>query len=161
MCPTSDDQLPSSPSFSVATPSSWATVPLRFRCGHNGAAVDYQLVSCFNGFFIQVVVEVNNILMENIRLAAPLIIPQLHIDHMVLTDPQLLQVTAFVPGGDTLISSRSLTMTEKRNRVFTILDSGLRQRFADMRNVGFLLLTGPPFIQMDGPGVQPAERESG
>ena len=102
---------------------------------HNGAAVDYQLVSCFNGFFIQVVVEVNNILMENIRLAAPLIIP--HIDQMVLTDPQLLQVTAFVPGGDTLISSRSLTMTEKRNRVFTILASGLRQRFADMRNVGF------------------------
>ena len=28
MCPTSDDQLPSSPSFSVATPSSWAIVPL-------------------------------------------------------------------------------------------------------------------------------------
>ena len=111
---------------------------------HNGAAVDYQLVSCFNGFFIQVVVEVNNILMENIRLAAPLIIPQLHIDHMVLTDPQLLQVIAFVPGGDTLISSRSLTMTEKRNRVFTILDSVLRQRFADMRNVGFLLLTAHP-----------------
>ena len=28
MCPTSDDQLPSSPSFSVATPSSWTIVPL-------------------------------------------------------------------------------------------------------------------------------------
>ena len=66
------------------------------------------------------------------------------IDQMVLTDPQLLQVTAFVPGGDTLISSGSLTMTEKRNRVFTILDSVLRQRFADMRNVGFLLLTAHP-----------------
>ena len=117
---------------------------LSLQMWHNGAAVDYQLVSCFNGFFIQVVVEVNNILMENIRLAAPLIIPQLHIDQMVLTDPQLLQVTAFVPGGDTLISSRSLTMTEKRNRVFTILDSVLRQRFADMRNVGFLLLTAHP-----------------
>ena len=60
---------------------------------HNGAAVDYQLVSCFNGFFIQITVEVNSILMDNIRLAAPLIIPQLHIDPMVLTDPQLLQVT--------------------------------------------------------------------
>ena len=89
---------------------------LSLQMWHNGAAVEYQLVSCFNGFFIQVVVEVNNILMENIRLA------QLHIDQMVLTDPQLLQVTAFVPGGDTLISSRSLTMTEKRNRVFAILD---------------------------------------
>ena len=58
---------------------------LSLQMWHNGAAVDYQLVSCFNGFFIQVVVEVNNILMENTRLAAPLIIPQLHIDQMVLT----------------------------------------------------------------------------
>ena len=95
------------------------------------------LVDCFNGFFVQVTVDVNSILMDNIWLAAPLIIPQLHIVQVVLTDPQLLQVTAFVPGGDTtLMSSRSLTMTEKRNRVFTILDSTLRQRFTDMRNVG-------------------------
>ena len=120
---------------------------LSLHMWHNGAAVDYQLVNCFNGFFVQVTVDVNSILMDNIWLAAPLIIPQLHIDQVVLTDPQLLQVTAFVPGGDTLISSRSLTMIEKRNRVFTILDSTLRQRFTDMRNVGFLLLillTLPP-----------------
>ena len=128
---------------------------LSLQMWHNGAAVDYQLVSCFNGFFIQVVVEVNNILMENIRLAAPLIIPQLHIDQMVLT----VQVTAFVPGGDTLISSRSLTMTEKRNRVFTILDLVLR--LCRHEKCGFPLADCPPFIQMDGPGVQPAERESG
>ena len=93
---------------------------LSLHMWHNGAAVDYQLVNCFNGFFVQVTVDVNSILMDNIWLAAPLIIPQLHIDQVVLTDPQLLQVTAYVPGGDTLISSRSLTMTEKRNRVFTI-----------------------------------------
>ena len=63
------------------------------------------------------------------------------------------QACRSVPGGDTLISSRSLTMTEKRNRVFTILDSILRQRFTDMRNVVSLAYC-PPFIQMDGPGVQ-------
>ena len=45
---------------------------------------------------------VNSILLKNILLAAPLITPQLHIDHVVLADSQLLQVTAFVPGGDTL-----------------------------------------------------------
>ena len=111
---------------------------------HNGAAVDFQLVNCYNGFFVQVTVGVNSILLDNILLAAPLIIPQLHIDHVVLADSQLLQVTAFVPGGDTLISSRSLTMIEKRDRVFTILDSKLRQRFTDMRYVGFLLLTAHP-----------------
>ena len=132
---------------------------LSLQMWHNGAAVDYHLVSCFNGFFIQVVVEVNNILMENIRLAAPLIIPQLHIDQMVLTGPQLLQVTAFVPGGDTLISSRSLTMTEKRNRVFTILDSGLRQRFADMRSVGYLLLTAHPSSKWMDPAFSPQKEK--
>ena len=158
MCPTSDDQLPSSPSLSVATPSSWAVVPLASdvaQWGRGGLSAG----QLFNGFFIQVVVEVNNILMENIRLAAPLIIPQLHIDQMVLTDPQLLQVTAFVPGGDTLISSRSLTMTEKRNRVFTILDSVLRQRFADMRNVGFLLLTAHPSSKWMDPAFSPQKEK--
>ena len=80
---------------------------LTLHMWHNGAAVDFRLVNCFNGFFVQVTVSVNSILMDNILQAAPLIIPQLHIDQMVLPDPQLLQVTAYVPGGDTLISSRS------------------------------------------------------
>ena len=40
---------------------------LSLQMWHNGAAVDYQLVSCFNGFFIQITVEVNSILMENIK----------------------------------------------------------------------------------------------
>ena len=93
---------------------------LSLHMWHNGAAVDFQLVNCFNGFFVQVTVGVNSILLENILLAAPLIIPQLHIDDVVLADPQLLHVTSFVPGGDTLISSRSLTMIERRDRVFTI-----------------------------------------
>ena len=132
---------------------------LSLHMWHNGAAVDYQLVNCFNGFFVQVTVDVNSILMDNIWLAAPLIIPQLHIDQVVLTDPQLLQVTAFVPGGDTLISSRSLTMTEKRNRVFTILDSTLRQRFTDMRNVGFLLLTAHPSSKWMDPAFSPQKEK--
>ena len=126
---------------------------------HNEAAVDYQLVNCFNGFFVQVTVDVNSILMDNIWLAAPLIIPQLHIDQVVLTDPQLLQVTAFVPGRDTLISSRALTMIERRNRVFTILDSTLRQRFTDMSNVGFLLLTAHPSSKWMDPAFSPQKEK--
>ena len=128
---------------------------LSLQMWHNGAAVDFQLVNCFNGFFVQVTVGVNSILLENILLAAPLIIPQLHIDHVVLADPQLLQVTAFVPGGDTLISSRLLTMIERRDRVFTILDSKLRQRFPDMRYVGFLLLTAHPSSKWMDPAFSP------
>ena len=132
---------------------------LSLHMWHNGAAVDYQLVNCFNGFFVQVTVGVNSILLDNIWLAAPLIIPQLHIDHVVLADSQLLQVTAFVPGGDTLISSRSLTMIEKRNRVFTILDSMLRQRFTDMRYVGFLLLTAHPSSKWMDPAFSPQKEK--
>ena len=90
---------------------------LSLQMWHNGAAVDFQLVNCFNGFFVQVTVGVNSIHLENILLAAPLIIPQLHIDHVVLPDPQLLQVTAFVPGGDTLISSRSSRPPEARQYI--------------------------------------------
>ena len=120
---------------------------LSLHMWHNGAAVDYQLVNCFNGFFVQVTVDVNSILMDNIWLAAPLIIPQLHIDQVVLTDSQLLQVTAFVP----------LTMIEKRNRVFTILDSTLRQRFTDMRYVGFLLLTAHPSSKWMDPAFSPKD----
>ena len=103
--------------------------------------------------------DVNSIIMDDIWLAAPLIIPQLHIDQVVLTDSQLLQVTAFVPGGDTLISSRSLTMIEKRSRVFTILDTTLRQRFTDMRYVGFLLLTAHPSSKWMDPAFSPQKKK--
>ena len=81
--------------------------------------------------------------------------PQLHIDQVVLADPQLLQVTAFVPGGDTLISSRSITVIERRDRVFAILDSKLRQRFPDMMYVGFLLLTAHPSSKWLDPAFCP------
>ena len=102
---------------------------------------------------------VNSIILENILLAAPLIIPQLHIDQVVLSDPQLLQVTAFVPGGDTLISSRSITMIERRDRVFAILDSELRQRFPDMMFVGFLLLTAHPSSKWLDPAFCPQKEK--
>ena len=68
-------------------------------------------------------------------------------------------VTAFVPGGDTLISSRSLTMIEKRDRVFTILDSMLRQRFTDMRYVGLLLLTAHPSSKWMDPAFSPQKEK--
>ena len=128
---------------------------LTLHMWHNGAALDYRLVNCFNGFFVQVTVGVNSILMDNILLAAPLIIPQMHIDQMVLPDPQLLQVAAYVPGGDTLISSRSITIIQRRDRAFAILDAELRQRFPDMMYVGFLLLTAHPSSRWLDPAFCP------
>ena len=69
---------------------------------HNGAALDFHLVNCFDGFFVQVTVCCGRTRMDNIITAAPIVTPHIHIDPLVLSDPQLLQVTAFVPGGDTL-----------------------------------------------------------
>ena len=117
---------------------------LTLHVWHNGAALDYRLVNCFDGFFVQVTVEVGRILMDNIILAAPLITPQMHIDQFVLPDPQLLQITAYVPGGDTLISSRSITVIQRRDRAYAVLDTVLRQHFPDMLEVGFMLLTAHP-----------------
>ena len=111
---------------------------------HNGAALDFRLVSCFDGFFVQVAVSCGRAIMDNIIMAAPIVMPQIHIDTLVLPDPQLLQVTAFVPGGDTLISSRSVTVVQRRDRVFAVLDTVLRQRFPDMLHVGFEILTVHP-----------------
>ena len=148
MCPTSDDQLPSSPSLSVATPSSGAIVPLApdvAQWGRGGLSA---------GQLFQWLLYTDHCGGEQHSHGE-----YQTFDQMVLTDPQLLQVTAFVPGGDTLISSRSLTMTEKRNRVFTILDSVLRQRFADMRNVGFLLLTAHPSSKWMDPAFSPQKEK--
>ena len=44
---------------------------LTLQMWHNGAAIDFRLVNCFNVFFVQVTVGVNNIILENILLAAP------------------------------------------------------------------------------------------
>ena len=88
---------------------------------HNGAALDFHLVNCFDGFFVQVTVHCGRTLLDNIIAAAPIMMPQIHIDPLVLPDPQLLQVTASVPGGDTLVSSRSVTVIDRRDRVYTVL----------------------------------------
>ena len=111
---------------------------------HNGEALGPQLVNCFDGFFLQVTVMCGRTLMDNILAAAPIVSPRIHIDRLVLPDPQLIQVTAFVPGGDTLISSRSVVVIHRRDRVFTVLASVLRQRFPDMLHVGFEMLTAHP-----------------
>ena len=76
----------------------------------NGEALDFRLVNCFDGF----TVSCCRTLLDNIITDAPLIIPQLHIDPLALPDSQFLQVAAFVPGGDTLISSRSVSIVNRR-----------------------------------------------
>ena len=96
---------------------------LSLQMWHNGAAVDFRLVNCFHGFFVQVTVGVNSILLENILLAAPLNIHSYTLTTWCWLTLIFCKLLHFVPGGDTLISSRSITMIERRDRVFTILDA--------------------------------------
>ena len=86
----------------------------------------------------------------NIVAAAPIVVPQLHIDPVVLPDPQHLQMTAYVPGGDTLISSRSASVADRGDRVFAVLQTVLRQRFPDMVHVGFnVVKVHPSSLMLD------------
>ena len=124
-------------------------VPGRLDCvtidvWYNGAALDFSLVNCFDGFFVQVTVRCCRSLLDNIMAAAPITVPQLHVDSLVLPDSQFLQATAHVPGGDTLISSRSASSVDRRDRVYAVLHTLLRQRFPDMLHVGFEILKVHP-----------------
>ena len=133
---------------------------LTMHIWHNGDALEYPLVNCFDGFFIQVTVDVNGILAENIGLAAPLIVPQLHIDQLILPDPQLVQITTYVPGGDTLVSSRALTLVQRRDRAHEVLDTHLRQRFPDMSQVGFTIQRVHPSSKWCTPILCPLREKS-
>ena len=118
---------------------------------HNGNALDFALVNCVDGFFVQVTVTCGRAILDNIVAAAPILVPQLHVDPVVLPDPQYLQVTAYVPGGDTLISSRSASVADRRDRVFAVLQTVLRQRFPDMSHVGFNVVKVHPSSSMLDP----------
>ena len=118
---------------------------------HNGNALDFASVNCVDGFFVQVTVTSGRAILDNIVAAAPILVPQLHVDRVVLPDPQYLQVTAYVPGGDTLISSRSASVADRRDRVFAVLQTVLRQRFPDMSHVGFSVLKVHPSSSMLDP----------
>ena len=118
---------------------------------HNGNALDFALVACMDGFFLQVTVNCGRAIRDNIVAAAPIVVPQLHIDPDVLPDPQYLQVTAYVPGGDTLISSRSASVVDRRDRVFAVLQTTLRLRFPDMALVGFNVVKVHPSSSMLDP----------
>ena len=65
--------------------------------------------------------------------------------------------SGFSPFG--AVRNLGASVTEKRNRVFTILDSMLRQRFTDMRNVGFLLLTAHPSSKWMDPAFSPQKEK--
>ena len=60
-----------------------------------------------------------------------------------ITDTSLVRVTIYIPGGNTLTSSRVLTVTCLRAMLETCALGELRSRFSDLREVSFRVIPGP------------------
>ena len=118
-------------------------------------ALDYSLVRCFDGFFVQITVACGRTLMDNLLAAAPLVSLRMHQEVFVLPDPHLVQVTAYVPGGDTVMSSRALMVISRRDVVVPTLQTELRRRFPDMEHVVFDILAVRPSAKWHDPVYSP------
>ena len=124
---------------------------LQWQAWLNGELLDLPLVACQEGFFLQVQVWCGPTLMQNMVAAAPLTVDLLHLDMDVLPDTSLVRVTTYIPGGDTLMSSRVLTVTCVRTGMESFVLSELRRRFFDLRMVGFRVIPVHPAASWNDP----------
>ena len=124
---------------------------LHWQAWLNGELLGLPLVTCREGFFIQVQVWCGPTLMQNMMVAAPLIVGTLHLDMDAMPDTSLVRVTTYIPGGNTLISSRVLTVTCMRIMMETCALGELRRRFGDLRLVGFRVVPVHPAVSWNAP----------
>ena len=73
---------------------------LQWQAWLNGDLLGLPLVTCQEGFFIQVQVWCGPTLMQNMMIAAPLIVGTLHLDMDAMPDTSLVRVTTYIPGGN-------------------------------------------------------------
>ena len=107
----------------------WLLPGLQWQAWINGDLVGLALVACHEGFFLQVQVWCGPTLMQNMVVAAPLLTGILHFDMDAMTDTSLVRVTIYIPGGNTLTSSRVLSVTCLRTTLETCALGELRSRF--------------------------------
>ena len=124
---------------------------LQWQAWINGDLLGLALVACQEGFFLQVQVLCGPTLMQNMLVAAPLITGALHIDMEAMPDTSLVRVTIYIPGGNTLISSRVLSVTCLRTMLETCALGELRSRFRDLRAVGFRVIPVHPVVTWNAP----------
>ena len=91
-------------------------------------------------------------------VAAPLLNGTLHFNMDAITDTSLVRVTIYIPGGNTLTSSRVLTVTCLRAMLETCALGELRSRFRDLREVGFRVIPVHPVVTWHAP-VLPLNKE--
>ena len=63
-----------------------------------------------------------------------------------MSDTSLVRVTIYIPGGNTLMSSRVLSVTCLRTTLETCALGELRSRFRDLREVGFRVIPVHPAV---------------
>ena len=124
---------------------------LQWQAWINGELLGLALVACQEGFFLQVQVWCGPTLMQNMVVAAPLLTGTLHFDMEAMTDTSLVRVTIYIPGGNTLISSRVLSVTCLRTMLETCALGELRSRFSDLREVGFRVIPVHPAVTWNAP----------
>ena len=124
---------------------------LQWQAWLNGELLGLPLATCQEGFFMQVQVWCGPTLMQNMMVAAPLLVGTLHIDMDVMPDTSLVRVTTYIPGGNTLISSRVLTVTCMRTVMETCVLGELRRRFVDLRLIGFQVVPVHPAASWNAP----------
>ena len=124
---------------------------LQWQAWLNGDLLGLALIACHEGFFLQVQVWCGPTLMQNMLVAAPLICGTLHIDMDAMPDTSLVRVTIYIPGGNTLISSRELSVTCQRSMMETCALEELRSRFGDLRVVGFRVIPVHPVVTWNAP----------
>ena len=124
---------------------------LQWQAWINGDLVGLALIACQEGFFLQVQVWCGPTLMQNMVVAAPLLNGTLYFDMDAITDTSLVRVTIYIPGGNTLTSSRVLTVTCLRALSETCALGELRSRFSDFREVSFRVTPVHPVVTWHAP----------
>lgn len=124
---------------------------IQWQAWLNGELLGPPLVTCQEGFFLQVQVWCGATLMQNMMVAAPLTAALLHLDMDVLPDTSFVRVTTYIPGGNTLMSSRVLTVTSVRTGMERTVLNELRKRFSDLRLVGFRMIPVHPTASWNEP----------
>ena len=124
---------------------------LQWQAWINGDLMGLALVACPEGFFLQVQVWCGPTLMQNMVVAAPLLTGTLHFDMDAITDTSLVRATVYIPGGNTLTSSRVLSVTCLRTTLDTCALGELRSRFRDLRGVSFRVIPVHPVVTWNAP----------
>ena len=103
----------------------------------NGVALAHQLVACDSGFYLPVTWEGNTYLVAQLEQMASSHTLQLHRPPTIFTGAYIHNrgTTVFIPGGNTLIMSRKVTLIGPNND--RDIEGALRRRFPDLAQDNF------------------------